>query len=295
MIRQAIASDDPVMFFEPKRRYWQKGEVDEELVGEPLDAARVVRPGTDVTLVAYGPLVTTASEAATAAEDEGISIEVIDLRSLSPVDYDVIEQSVNRTGHLVIVHEASGNLGLGAEIAATITDRCFYSLEAPPARVTGWDVPYPPAKLEHHFLPNLDRILDAVDRVLGRENSLDGVAAMKDFLLPDLGEGLTESELLEWHVAVGDTVTINQTLAEVETAKAIVQLPSPFAGVVAKLYAEPGTTVPVGAPIVGFETEDADAPAAPPTPHPGARGLRPRGRDGCTPQARPPQDCVSRA
>lgn len=174
MIRQAIASDDPVMFFEPKRRYWQKGEVDEELAGVALDAARVIRPGTDVTLVTYGPLVTTALEAATAAEDEGTSIEVIDLRSLSPVDYDLIEASVKRTGRIVIVHEAAGNLGLGAEIAATITDRCFYSLEAPPARVTGWDVPYPPAKLEQHFLPNLDRILDAVDRVLGRDNSLTG-------------------------------------------------------------------------------------------------------------------------
>ncbi len=130
--------------------------------------------------------------------------------------------------------------------------------------MTGFDVPYPPAKIERHFLPDLDRIMDAVDRVLGRENlahRLEGI--VKDFLLPDLGEGLTESELLEWHVAVGDTVTLNQTLAEVETAKAIVQLPSPFAGRIAKLYAEAGTTVSVGAPIVGFDTEDA-APARTP-------------------------------
>ncbi len=174
MLRQAIASDDPVMFFEPKRRYWTKGDVDEELDALPLDAARIARPGTDVTLVTYGPLVATALDAAVAAEDDGISIEVIDLRSLSPVDYATVEASVARTGRLVIAHEASGNGGLGAEIAATITDRCFFSLEAPPARVTGFDIPYPPSKLEEHFLPDLDRILDAVDRVMGRENSLTG-------------------------------------------------------------------------------------------------------------------------
>jgi pyruvate dehydrogenase E1 component beta subunit len=174
MIRQAIASDDPVMFFEPKRRYWTKGEVDEEKVDLPLHAARVAREGTDVTLVAYGPLVATALDAALAAEDEGTSIEVIDLRSLSPVDYGTVEASVAKTGRLVIAHEGSGNAGLGAEVAATITDRCFFSLEAAPARVTGFDVPYPPAKLERHFLPDLDRILDAVDRVMGREHSLTG-------------------------------------------------------------------------------------------------------------------------
>jgi 2-oxoisovalerate dehydrogenase E1 component beta subunit len=177
MIRQAIASDDPVMFFEPKRRYWSKDDVDEDLVDLPLDAARVARAGTDVTLVAYGPLVATALDAAEAAEDDGISIEVIDLRSLSPVDYPSVEASVARTGRLVITHEASGNGGLGAEIAATITDRCFFSLEAAPARVTGFDLPYPPAKLERHFLPDLNRILDAVDRVLGREHALTGWSA----------------------------------------------------------------------------------------------------------------------
>jgi 2-oxoisovalerate dehydrogenase E1 component beta subunit len=175
MIRQAIDSDDPVLFFEPKRRYWVKGEVDLDADQLALDAARVVRAGSDVTLVAYGPLVQTALDAASAAEDDGVSIEVIDLRSLSPIDFDTIQASVIKTGRLVITHEASQFAGIGAEIAATITDRCFYSLEAAPARVTGFDVPYPPAKLEEHFLPDLDRILDAVDRVLGRENSLSPV------------------------------------------------------------------------------------------------------------------------
>jgi len=176
MIRQAIASDDPVLFFEPKRRYWTKGEVDESY-DFPLDRARVVVEGQDVTLLAYGPLVATAVDAATAASDEGISVEVVDLRSLSPLDYETIEASVRKTGRVVITHEAAEFGGMGAELAAGITDRCFYSLEAPPQRVTGFDIPYPPARLEEHFLPDLDRILDAVDRVLGRTNSLTGWTA----------------------------------------------------------------------------------------------------------------------
>jgi len=175
MVRQAIASDDPVLFFEPKRRYWATGEVDEEAVAPPLGSARVVRQGADVTLVAYGPLVATALDAALAAVEDGISVEVVDLRSLSPVDFDTVEASVRATGRLVVVHEAQHFGGLGAEVASTITERCFFHLEAPPVRVTGFDTPYPAAKLERHFLPDLDRILDAVDRVMGRANSLSAL------------------------------------------------------------------------------------------------------------------------
>ena len=179
MIRQAIASDDPVLFFEPKRRYWTKGEVDEAMGPDTLsmEKAQVVVPGKDVTMVAYGPLVATARDAASAAAEEGISLEVIDLRSLSPVDFSTVEASVRKTGRLVITHEAQQFGGIGAEIAASITERCFDYLESAPARVTGFDVPYPPAKLEDHFLPDLDRMLDAVDRVLRRRNSLTGWSA----------------------------------------------------------------------------------------------------------------------
>jgi 2-oxoisovalerate dehydrogenase E1 component beta subunit len=175
MVRQAIASDDPVLFFEPKRRYWATGEVDEDADALALGSARVVTPGTDVTLVAYGPLVTTARDAALAARDDGVSIEVIDLRSLSPLDLDTVEASVRKTGRLVIAHEAQRSGGVGAEVAASITEHCFFHLEAPPVRVTGFDTPYPAAKLERHFLPDLDRILDAVDRVLGRRNSMSSL------------------------------------------------------------------------------------------------------------------------
>jgi pyruvate dehydrogenase E1 component beta subunit len=178
MIQQAIRCDDPVLFFEPKRRYHDKGDVDEGLHlpnALPMDTASVLTEGTDVTLVAYGPLVKTARDAATAAADEGISIEVIDLRSLAPVDYATVEKSVRKTGRLVITHEAGQSGGLGAEVAASITERCFYHLEAAPVRVTGFDVPYPYSKVEMHHLPGLDRILDGVDRALGRPNSLSGL------------------------------------------------------------------------------------------------------------------------
>jgi pyruvate dehydrogenase E1 component beta subunit len=165
MIQQAIASDDPIVFFEPKRRYWEKGEV--VTTGEPipLHASRVLRPGSDVTVVGYGPMVRTIMDAATAAEQEGgRSLEVIDLRSLSPLDMGPVYESVRRTGRLVVVHEAPSNLGLGAEIAARVTERCFYSLEAPVLRVTGFNTPYPASRVEEEYLPDLDRVLDAVDR-----------------------------------------------------------------------------------------------------------------------------------
>src|SRR3954463_9694026 len=165
MIQQAITSDDPIIFFEPKRRYWEKGEVDmsADLAGAyPLHSARVVRSGTDATVVAYGPMVRTALEAATAAAEEGRELEVIDLRSLSPLDLGPVFDSVRRTGRLIVVHEAARSGGLGGEVAARVTEACFYSLEAPVLRVTGFDIPYPAARVEEEFLPDLDRVLDAV-------------------------------------------------------------------------------------------------------------------------------------
>lgn len=167
MIQQSIASDDPVIFFEPKRRYWEKGEVDTDArlsAADPLLRARVAREGDDITLAAYGPVMTTALQAATAAEEDGRSIEVIDLRSLSPLDVDTLSASVRKTGRLVVTHEAPAFLGMGAEVAARITERCFYSLEAPVLRVAGFHTPYPPSRLEEDYIPDLDRILDAVDR-----------------------------------------------------------------------------------------------------------------------------------
>ncbi|MFW6692510.1 alpha-ketoacid dehydrogenase subunit beta [Streptomyces sp. MAR4 CNX-425] len=166
MLQQAVHSDDPVIFFEPKRRYWDKGEVNTSAIPGPLHEARVAREGTDVTLAAYGPMVKTCLEVAAAAAEEGTSLEVVDLRSMSPIDFDTVQRSVEKTGRLVVVHEAPVFYGSGAEIAARITERCFYHLEAPVLRVGGFHAPYPPARLEEEYLPNLDRVLDAVDRAL---------------------------------------------------------------------------------------------------------------------------------
>ncbi|HEY8317561.1 MAG TPA: alpha-ketoacid dehydrogenase subunit beta [Amnibacterium sp.] len=166
MIQQAIASNDPVMFFEPKSRYWPKGEVDLAAPSVDLHVSRVVRPGTDATLIGYGPMVSVLLAAAEIAAGEGRSLEVVDVRSLSPIDWGPILGSVEKTGRAVVAHEAPTFLGIGAEIAATIQERAFYSLEAPVIRVGAFDVPYPPAKLEKLYLPDADRVLDAVDRTL---------------------------------------------------------------------------------------------------------------------------------
>ena len=166
MIQQAIASDDPIIFFEPKRRYHERAEVDEAAPPQPLHSARVARPGSDVTLLAYGPMLKTCLDAAEAALEEGHDLEVIDLRSLSPLDMAVVVESVQKTGRAVTVQEAQLNLGLGSELAARITEQCFYSLEAPVLRVGGFDTPYPPSRVEEDYLPDLDRVLDMVDRSL---------------------------------------------------------------------------------------------------------------------------------
>jgi 2-oxoisovalerate dehydrogenase E1 component beta subunit len=169
MIQQAIAADDPVIFLEPKRRYWQTGEVDTEAAPPSLWSSAVRREGSDATLIAYGPTVATCLEAADAAEADGLDLAVIDLRSLSPMDLKPVYESVRRTGHALVIHEAARTLGLGAEIAARVTQECFYSLEAPVQRVTGYDVPFPPSRVEDDYLPSLDRILDTVDAVLSGE------------------------------------------------------------------------------------------------------------------------------
>ena len=166
MIQEAIASNDPVLFFEPKSRYWHKGPVDFDASASPLHSSRVVRTGTEVTLVGHGAMVNVLMQAAELAQQEGTSVEVIDLRSLSPIDYAPILRSVQKTGRLVVASEAPGSVNISAEIAATITEKAFYSLEAPVLRVSSFDAPFPPAKLETVYLPDADRILEAVDRAL---------------------------------------------------------------------------------------------------------------------------------
>jgi pyruvate dehydrogenase E1 component beta subunit len=166
MIQQAIESNDPVIFFEPKRRYWQKSMVNLDTPPSGMHDAKVLREGSQVTLVSYGPRVPTSLQAAEIASSEGISIEVVDLRSISPIDFVTIINSVKKTGRLVIASEASTSFSVAAEVAAKVAELAFYHLEAPVIRVGSFDVPYPPAKLEELFLPDADRILEAVDRSL---------------------------------------------------------------------------------------------------------------------------------
>ncbi|RBM14120.1 alpha-ketoacid dehydrogenase subunit beta [Prauserella sp. PE36] len=165
LLRDAIESPDPVVFLEPKCRYWAREPVSFDRTGTPFDRAAIRRRGTDITLIAYGPMVATALAAAEAAAEEGRDVEVVDLRTLSPVDDETIAESVRRTGRAVVVHEAAGFCGYGAEIAARVSEQCFHHLEAPVLRVTGFDIPYAPPKLESSHLPNVDRILDAIDRL----------------------------------------------------------------------------------------------------------------------------------
>ncbi|MGI9001405.1 MAG: alpha-ketoacid dehydrogenase subunit beta [Pseudonocardia sp.] len=166
MIQQAIACDDPVIFFEPKRRYWEKAEVDPSADPAPLFSSRVTRPGSTLTLAGYGPVLKTCLEAATAAEADGHDLEVIDLRTLSPLDLGPVIDSVRRTGRLVVVAEAPSEASVAAEVAARLQEQCFHCLESPVLRVTGFDTPYPPSKCEEDYIPDLDRVLDAVDRAL---------------------------------------------------------------------------------------------------------------------------------
>jgi pyruvate dehydrogenase E1 component beta subunit len=163
LLREAIASDDPVVFLEPKKLYWAKEEVDlaERVPG--IGTSAVVREGDDATLIAYGPSVPVALEAAEVAAQEGRSLQVVDLRSLVPFDDAGVCEAVRSTGRAVVVAEASGFASVSSEIVARVTERCFHSLAAPIRRVTGFDIPYPPPKLEHFQLPGVDRILDAVD------------------------------------------------------------------------------------------------------------------------------------
>ncbi|MFD7917999.1 alpha-ketoacid dehydrogenase subunit beta [Streptomyces sp. NPDC059740] len=179
LLRQAIASDDPVVFLEPKRLYWSKEQwsVEEPERVAPIGRAVVRRAGRDATLLTYGPSLPVCLEAAEAAREEGWDLEVVDLRSLVPFDDATVCSSVRRTGRAVVVHEAAGFAGPGGEIVARVTERCFHHLEAPVLRVTGFDIPYPPPKLERHHLPGVDRVLDAVARLQWESELTIGPAA----------------------------------------------------------------------------------------------------------------------
>lgn len=166
LLRAAILSNDPVVFFEPKRRYWDRDEVDLDVTPAALDRARVLRKGRHCTLVAHGPTVKVALDAAKAAEEDGVSVGVVDLRSISPLDVETLRRCARDSGRMVVVHEASTFMGIGAEVAASVTEACFLELKAPVLRVGAYNMPYPPAKVEEEFLPDVDRVLFAISSTL---------------------------------------------------------------------------------------------------------------------------------
>lgn len=163
LLAASLADEDTVLFFEPKRLYRAfKEEVPDEGYDIPLGKANIISEGTDVTLVSYGAMTFISKDAVDEAERQGISVEHIDLRTLSPCDWDTIHASVKKTGRCVVVHEAFKTLGFGAEIAARIMERDFLSLEAPVRRVTGWDIIIPYPTTEHYFYPDKKRILKGI-------------------------------------------------------------------------------------------------------------------------------------
>ncbi len=279
MMQQAIQSDDPVIYFEPKRRYWDKAEVDFEAIPAPLHKARVVREGTDLTLAAYGPMVKLCQEAADAAAEEGKSLEVLDLRSVSPLDFDSLQASVEKTRRLVVVHEAPVFFGSGAGdrrpdhralfLPPGGTGPARRRLPRPvPAGAPGGGVPAGPGPRARRRRP-LAGVLE--ERVVTTMTE----ASVREFKMPDVGEGLTEAEILKWYVQPGDTVTDGQVVCEVETAKAAVELPIPYDGVVRELHFPEGTTVDVGTPIIAVAVAGGAAPEAP-AEQPAAEPARPQ-------------------
>ena len=169
LLRHSIASRDPVIYLEPKRRYWSREDVDTSEPGLPIGRAAVRRIGDDVTVLTYGGLVQTALAAADlAAHQYGWNLEVVDLRSLNPLDFDTVAASVRKTGRAVVVHEGARTLGFGAELAARIQEELFYDLESPVLRATGFDTPYPPARMEKLWLPGVDRLIDCVEKAVSQ-------------------------------------------------------------------------------------------------------------------------------
>ena len=166
LLVQSIADPDPVIFFEPKSRYWSKESGELSGDGLPIGRARVLREGGDCVIVSYGAMVARSLQAADRLAEEGTECAVLDLRSLVPLDLQTLGETVRSRGRAVVVHEAPMTLGMGAEIVARIVEDCFDHLEAPVLRVAGYDVPYPPATIEQHYVPSVDRIVRAVERTV---------------------------------------------------------------------------------------------------------------------------------
>jgi 2-oxoisovalerate dehydrogenase E1 component beta subunit len=166
LLVRSIQDPDPVIFLEPKSRYWSKEAGELEQNGLPIGKARMLREGGHATLITWGGMVPRCLDAAEAAAEDGVEVGVLDLRSLVPLDLDALAEAARNTGRVVVVHEAPMTVGFGAEVVARVVEDCFDHLEAPVLRVTGYDIPYPPATVEEYYLPSVDRILGTLETVL---------------------------------------------------------------------------------------------------------------------------------
>ena len=253
LLRQAIDDPDPVIFMEPKSRYWHKAGFDEAMAAErlPVGTSRIVRPGRHVTLIAWGAMVARCLQAAELGAEDGVEIEVVDLRWLKPIDADGVAESVSRTRRAVVVHEAPLTAGLGAEVSALLMERCFADLRAPVGRVTGYDVPYPSPVLEDEYLPE------------HRPHPRSGPAnpGVPPWLrshspFPTWARGCRRRPCSSGWSPKGDYVERNAPLVEVETTKSAVELPSPQSGTVARFHVAEGDALDVGEPLITFEVAD---------------------------------------
>ncbi|CAM5342445.1 hypothetical protein SMICM304S_06669 [Streptomyces microflavus] len=258
LLRASIASDDPVVFLEPKRLYWSKADWSPEAPAavEPIGRAVVRRPGRSATLITYGPSLPVCMEAAEAAVAEGWDLEVVDLRSLVPFDDETVAASVRRTG------PRSSSTSPPVSVAPAARSRPDHRAVLPPPGGPGTArgrVRHPLPAAHAGAAPSAG---SGPGARRGRAVAVGGgqlMAQVLEFKLPDLGEGLAEAEIVRWLVEVGDVVAIDQPVVEVETAKAMVEVPCPYGGVVTARFGEEGSELPVGAPLLTVAVGATDA------------------------------------
>src|SRR5699024_2679851 len=266
LLIEAIRSNDPVVFLEHMKLYRSfREEVPEEDYTVEIVKANVKREGTDVTLIAYGAMVQESIKAAETLEEDGISAEVIDLRTVSPVDYDTLVESVEKTNRAVVVQEAQRQAGIAANVAAELSERVILSLEAPIKRVTAPDTVYPFTQAEEVWLPTKDDIIETAKEVYdfsNKDHIKGGITVAFEFKLPDIGEGIHEGEIAKWMVAEGDEIKEDDVLVEIQNDKAMVEIPSPTDGTVKTLHVEEGETTTVGTVIVTIDDGSEDSGGA---------------------------------
>ena len=289
LLATAIEDPNPVLYFEHKHLYRRiKGEVPEDRYTTPFGKARIHRDGEDVTVITWGAMVYTADEAATKLADEGISVEILDLRTLIPWDREAVLESVARCSKALVLHEDTKTGGFGAEIAATIAEEAFEQLDAPVRRVAAPDAPVPFAPtLEKEFIPRWTtsqrRSATSPRTESSRQAATGGqmsTGTQVEVVMPQMGVSVSEGTVTRWLKQPGDTIALDEPLLEISTDKVDTEIPSPGEGVLAEVRVQEGETVEVGtvlAVIAPAGAAPTEAPAVEPPPPP-SRPRRPSPR-----------------